>query len=508
MKAPAEAHAPLETLELLGVDAPVRLEELVDKNALRELVDSWARIFGVEIRVSSTSGGLLAGSAAPGPILPLLGDRGAAMAAEAFRAGPSRDVRTSATGEQYRVVAVDYERRATGVLAIGPFVLIGDDAPESGLASRSKPSAQTAALAEPPAELLALAGDGDRAAVAAAWARVPRFSQGRMDEIASHLGTVLEVMLFSGHKALVTSQMHLASVQESYRELTEKNASLEDAYSRLKELDRLKSNFLATVSHELRTPLTSIMGYGEMLAVGLAGELNPEQKDFVETIRTKSDQLLGLIMSLLDLSKLESGTMPVRVARTSMGSVLGDAVSTLRPTAMKKGVTLDVDAPDSLPPVLGDVDRLRQVFINLTENAIKFTPAGGTVRLDARLTTVRVANEPGLVLVAPLRPVIEVRVSDTGVGVPEHERERIFDPFYQIDQTSTREHGGAGLGLAIVKRLVDAHQGTIHVEGNDPHGAVFVVAIPSGRTSLPPSRGPSSGPPAGSSEGSIPPIFG
>src|SRR5215470_5216811 len=102
--------------------------------------------------------------------------------------------------------------------------------------------------------------------------------------------------------------MHLASIRESYRELNEKNEKLAEAYERLKELDRLKSNFLATVSHELRTPLTSIMGYGEMLAEGIGGKLNSEQLEFVQTIRNKSDQLLGLIMSLLDLSKLESGT--------------------------------------------------------------------------------------------------------------------------------------------------------------------------------------------------------
>jgi signal transduction histidine kinase len=293
-------------------------------------------------------------------------------------------------------------------------------------------------------------------------------------------------------------------VRESYRELTEKNESLEEAYERLKELDRLKSNFLATVSHELRTPLTSIMGYGEMLAEGVAGPLQDEQREFVETIRTKSEQLLGLIMSLLDLSKLESGTMQVRVGRLSVGSVLEEAVSTLLPTALKKGVAIELEVPPELPAVLGDGDRLRQVFINLTDNAVKFTPEGGRVRLTARLTVDQQHGEPGLVLVAPLRPVIEVRVSDTGIGIAEAERAKVFDPFYQIDQSSTREYGGAGLGLAIVKRLVEAHQGAIWVEGNTPSGAVFVVTLPAPRVSNVPPR-PSTPPP---SRGSLPPIFG
>jgi signal transduction histidine kinase len=318
---------------------------------------------------------------------------------------------------------------------------------------------------------------------------------------------VLEVMLFSGHKALLTSQMHLASVRESYRELTEKNERLEEAYERLKELDRLKSNFLATVSHELRTPLTSIMGYGEMLAEGVAGPLSEEQREFVETIRAKSEQLLGLIMSLLDLSKLESGTMPVRVSRLLIGAVLEEAVSTILPTALKKSVGIELDVPADLPPLLGDADRLRQVFINLTDNAVKFTPPDGCVRLVARLTVNQPVGELGLVLVAPLKPVVEIRVSDTGIGIAPTEREKVFDPFYQIDQSSTREFGGAGLGLAIVKRLVEAHQGSIHVEDNDPHGAVFVVTLPATRHSNAPPR-PSSPPAPPSTPGQLPPIFG
>ena len=195
-------------------------------------------------------------------------------------------------------------------------------------------------------------------------------------------------------------------------------------------------------------------------------------------------------MSLLDLSKLESGTTAVRVTRLGIATVLEETVSTLAPTAMKKGVSLELDVPVDLPPVLGDGERLRQVFINLADNAVKFTPSGGAVRLVARAALEQPTNEPALVIVAPLRQVVEVRVIDTGIGVPESEREKVFDPFYQIDQSSTREYGGAGLGLSIVKRLVEAHQGSIHVEGNTPQGAVFVVWLPAARPSLlpPPSR--------------------
>jgi len=337
--------------------------------------------------------------------------------------------------------------------------------------------------------------DQERARVA--WPKFPRVEPEKIEQLGRHLATVLDVILFSGHKALLTSQMHLASIKESYRELEEKNERLEEAYDRLKELDRLKSNFLATVSHELRTPLTSIMGYGEMLAEGVAGELNDEQAEFVETIRAKSEQLLGLIMSLLDLSKLESGTTAVRVTRLAIGTVLEETISTLAPVAMKKGVSIELDVPVDLPPVLGDAERLRQVFINLADNAVKFTPSGGSVKIVAR-ATVEQTNEPALVIVAPLRQVVEVRVIDTGIGVPEPERAKVFDAFYQIDQSSTREYGGAGLGLSIVKRLVEAHQGSIHVEANEPQGAVFVVWLPAARPSLLPPA----------SRRTLPPVLG
>ena len=483
----------LPRLEIAGVDGdPLRLEELVDKRALREMIDSSTQIFGVPIRVLGGRGDVLAGPTQPSPLtIELVGDPAAsiirAAAVEPLAAGGSSlaGTLTTRTGELYRVVPLEYDRHSVGRIVVGPYAAPGADHP-------------------PPALTAAIPGL-DPARARAAWGRVPRLTPERAAEIGAHLATVLEVVLFSGHKALLTSQMHLASMRESYRELTEKTENLEEAYERLKELDRLKSNFLATVSHELRTPLTSIMGYGEMLSEGMAGALNEEQREFVDTIRTKSEQLLGLIMSLLDLSKLENGSMPVRAGRLVIGAVLEEAITTLVPTAKKRGVSIELDVPAELPAVLGDPDRLRQVFINLTDNAVKFTPPDGVVRLAARLTVDQPMGEPGLILVAPLRPVVEVRVSDTGIGIAADERQRVFDPFYQIDQSSTREHGGAGLGLAIVKRLVEAHQGSVRVEPNAPHGTVFVVTLPAARPSGAPPRS-SALPP--SSRGSLPPIFG
>jgi two-component system sensor histidine kinase BarA len=298
---------------------------------------------------------------------------------------------------------------------------------------------------------------------------------------------MLDLILFSGYRALLTSNMHLASVRESFRELESKNDKLQAAYDRLRELDRLKSNFLATVSHELRTPLTSIIGYSEMLVENLAGDLTDEQREFVQTIRDKGEQLLLLIKSLLDLGKLESGTMSLRKSHVDIAGLVRDVVATMAPTARKKDVDLGYEVEASLPQLWADAERLRQVLLNLTENAIKFTPARGRVAISVRLGAMDAARPDdagGIVILSARRSAIEFRVSDTGIGIPASERERVFDAFYQVDSSSTREQGGTGLGLSIVKRLVDAHDGLVRVLDNEPRGTAFVVTIPVKRATL------------------------
>ena len=338
-----------------------------------------------------------------------------------------------------------------------------------------------AGLREPPPTLSATVPKLDVIQATQRLANVPRVKPEALGRIARHLKTTLELIIFSSHKAFVTSKLHLYSVREGYRALEEKTVRLEQALTRLKELDRLKTNFLGTVSHELRTPLTSIIGYSEMLAEGIAGPLSQEQSEFVKTIHGKGEQLLGLIMGLLDLSKLDSGTMSLRQATMQIGRTLDEAVSTVAPAAIKKGVELVLEKDDTVCDLAGDAERLRQVFVNLADNAVKFTPKGGKVTLKSRvkLEAGDGDDDDGAVLLAPLRRVVEVTVSDTGIGIPASERTRVFDAFYQVDSGSTREYGGTGLGLSIVKRIVDAHGGTVTVTANEPTGTVFVVTLPS-----------------------------
>jgi signal transduction histidine kinase len=468
--------APNKTLDELTLGSGMSLEDLVAKDGLAEVIKSANELFGLPIRVFSEDGKLLADAADSLELYAYLNTSRAGRAAlsdvvaavKSLSPGAEGEARyTCVTGASYRVAAIVYDGRQIGRMILGPFV----------------PNAE----AEPAASLLSLDAQLDAEMLRALYRKLPVGEDQTVTRVCRHLTRTLDLLLFSGHRALLTSNMHLASVRESFRELEDKTEKLQVAYDRLKELDRLKSNFLATVSHELRTPLTSIIGYSEMLVEGLAGQLSAEQRDFVQTIRDKGDQLLSLIKGLLDLSKLESGTMSLRKNNVDVAALVRDVASTMTPTARKKEVELALEVEKGLPQIWADAERLRQVLLNLTENAIKFTPVSGAVRLTARLTGMDAqsgGDAGGMVLLGARRTGVELRVADTGIGIPESERNRVFDAFYQVDSSSTREAGGTGLGLSIVKRLVDGHDGNVRIESNQPRGTVFVVTIPVKRATI------------------------
>lgn len=465
-------HDENQALDVVG-DQPIALEDVVDREALADLCKSTHALFGIGVRVYSSQGALLANNATEVDLCRYVneipGTRAACgatvSAAKSVDPGDDGEVTHACfTGLAYRIVSLEHEGRRVGRIVLGPYAPAG--------------------LREPPPSLAQVDKRLEVLKASDLLANVPRVKPEALARIAKHLKQTLELIIFSSHKAWVTSKLHLYSVRESYRELQDKTERLEQTLAKLKEGDRLKSNFLATMSHELRTPLTSIIGYSEMLAEGIAGPLGEEQQEYVRTIHGKGEQLLRLIMGLLDLSKLDSGTMSLRQASTEIGPILNEVLTTLAPVARKKEVELTLDN-DGLPCELAaDAERLRQVFINLVDNAVKFTPKGGKVTMTARVTDVPVTageedDDMGAALLAPLLKEVEIRVSDTGIGIPAAERAKVFEAFYQVDSSSTREYGGTGLGLSIVKRIVDAHGGRVHVESNQPHGTVFVVALPS-----------------------------
>jgi signal transduction histidine kinase len=465
-----------KSLDELTLGSGVGLEDLVDRAALDELVRSFFELFRVPLRIYTGDGKLIADASEQTSLYAYLNSlkngrvalRDLVAKVKGLDPGPGGEVSHGCvTGAVYHVVGISYDSRPLGRMILGPFL--------------------PPTVREPPASLLGIDPDLDAERATSLLYEMPRAREETVRQIARHLRKTLDLILFSGHKALLTSSMHLASVRENYRELQDKNAKLQQAYDRLKELDRLKSNFLATVSHELRTPLTSIIGYSEMLAEGIAGDMNSEQREFVQTIQEKGEQLLALIKGLLDLSKLESGTMTLRKVDMDVVPLIHDVAQTLAPTARKKQVELEFQTESGLPLLWADPERVRQVLLNLTENAIKFTGSGGRVGISARSVVMeRPGGEDGggLVLLPHKRPALELRVTDTGIGIALSERERVFDAFYQIDSSSTREQGGTGLGLSIVRRLVDAHDGTVAVEDNAPQGSVFIVTIPCKRATL------------------------
>ncbi|HJK99770.1 MAG TPA: ATP-binding protein [Polyangiaceae bacterium LLY-WYZ-14_1] len=445
-----------------------RLEEVVDREALGDVCRSFFELFGISVRVFSKDGALLADVHQERTICRYVNTLGQGRLACASTVSDVKQVepddRTMIhpcfTGAVYRVVPIDYQGRRVGRFILGPYL--------------------PAEVREVPQSLLVVDPELDAERARGALAEMPRVKQETADRIGDHLRRVIDLILFSSHQAHLTSEMHVASVRESFRELAEKTTQLQRAYDELKELDRLKSNFLATVSHELRTPLTSIIGYSEMLTGGIAGEMNAEQMDFVETIRSKGDQLLTLITSLLDLSRLEQGTLSLKPSRLDPRVVVQEVADTLGSIAHKKAVTIELDIDPDLEPLEGDPVRVKQVITNLGDNAIKFTPREGRVRIAVRGVDVEAPGSEGargLVLMSAARRGFEVVVQDSGMGIPASELEKIFDAFYQVDGSSTRTHGGAGLGLSIVKRLVEAHGGSVRVESEVGRGTSFTVTF-------------------------------
>ena len=270
----------------------------------------------------------------------------------------------------------------------------------------------------------------------------------------------LEVVhFFAGEAAAI---LQLRTLREQANEL-----------EALREADRLKDEFMAVVSHELRTPLTAISGYGDILLRKLSGPLNERQERQVVGIRDASRRLLGLINDLLDVSKLEAGTLDLHLGAIEPYAAIERAVASTRVIAANKGVRLEVREPpgdNPLPRVRADDERLQQILSNLVVNAIKFTPQGGSIWIDAIADSTRLSDGT---------ECVDFRVCDTGVGLAPGQAERVWDRFYQVESSSTRRFGGAGLGLSIVRRLTELHGGRVDAssEGVD-RGSTFAVRLP------------------------------
>jgi two-component system, OmpR family, phosphate regulon sensor histidine kinase PhoR len=232
--------------------------------------------------------------------------------------------------------------------------------------------------------------------------------------------------------------------------------------SELKRLELVRRDFVANVSHELRTPVTVIKGYAETLLDGVLTTDAATASRFVTTIHGHADRLAALIGDLLALSELEAAGYQLEMTTLALADSSRKVCSLLEGKAFTKGITIANELTTSLPPVLANQQRLEQVFFNLLDNAITYTPAGGMVTIAAT---------PGV-------DTIRVRISDTGPGIPPEHLPRLFERFYRVDSSRSRDQGGTGLGLAIVKHIVHLHGGTVSVESTPGAGTTFSFTFP------------------------------
>lgn len=236
-------------------------------------------------------------------------------------------------------------------------------------------------------------------------------------------------------------------------------------YEALVHADQAKNEFVSLVSHELRTPMTSIRGYTDMLRKGVVGPLTPQQQEFMDVISRNVERMRIMVSDLLDISRMESGKLRLKPVSTSLKAAVEEAVRIVQEQLQSKQQFLITDIPDSLPPVYADPDRLAQVLINLLDNAVKYTPARGTIAVRAK----RHEKEPGF---------IHCAVMDNGIGISPEDQQRLFTKFFRSENPTIREQTGTGLGLAIVRNLVEMHGGNMWVESTLGVGSVFHFTLP------------------------------
>ncbi len=285
-----------------------------------------------------------------------------------------------------------------------------------------------------------------------------------------------------------------AKVAERTHDLSAAKSALEASNAKLHELDRLKSDFVSNVSHELRTPLTAIRMSVDNLLDGVTGEISPALHRYLSRVKSNTDRLVRLIADLLDLSRIEAGRIELRRTQLAVDEVMQEVAEALRPMLSEKGLTLSVLPPAAPILAFADRDKLHQVLLNLAGNAVKFTPAGGRVMLsatrghrpDAAPADSSPPAEPSTDRPADLLPEeIEVRVEDTGEGIPPEELTAIFDKFHQVRRDGQHKAHGTGLGLTIVKSLIELHGGQIWVESELGKGSCFIFTLPT--TPVPPA---------------------
>jgi signal transduction histidine kinase len=294
-----------------------------------------------------------------------------------------------------------------------------------------------------------------------------RAAEGRpslLGEAIIELGFLDRVTL---DKAITEQIIRLrAALEDANRNLEyrvqQRTAELEEALRKLSEINQLKANFIANVSHELRTPLTHIRGYLELLSTESLGTVNEDQKKGIDVSMRAADRLQNLIDDLILFSLAARGEMTLALKPVDLNRVISSVLMRAAQKADDQKIDLDVDIDPALPSVQADEEKLNWVLSQLLDNALKFTQPGGKVRLSARLED---------------RKMVNITVSDTGIGIPPEQIKEIFEPFHQLDGSATRRFGGTGLGLALVRQIVEAHGSLINVRSAVNEGTTVTFPL-------------------------------
>lgn len=249
-----------------------------------------------------------------------------------------------------------------------------------------------------------------------------------------------------------------ASNRNLEQRVRERTAELNEALKRLAELNQMKSNFVSNISHELRTPLTHVKGYLELMISESLGEITEEQRHALTISQKSTSKLEGLIEDLIMFSLASRGELSMKLGNVDVRRLISLIAKSANSKANERGVNLVVSVNESIPFVQADSEKLAWVLSQLVDNAIKFTQSQGSVIVTAK--------EEGSNLV-------QISVSDTGIGIPQNRMQEIFEPFHQLDGSSTRHYGGTGLGLSLVRQIIEAHGSLLDVKSVEGKGSVF-----------------------------------
>ena len=269
-------------------------------------------------------------------------------------------------------------------------------------------------------------------------------------------------------------QQELNERHQTEIKLVDSNQKLAISNDELSRATRLKDEFLANMSHELRTPLNSILGMTEILKDQIFGEVNERQNQSLQTVENSATHLLALINDILDVAKIESGQVTLELTATSIKSLCKSSLSFVKQQALNKRIQLIDRIPAYLPELMLDERRIRQVLINLLNNAVKFTPEGGNITLEVS----QISSDQADVFSNDAPNYLRIAVIDTGIGISAENIQKLFQPFIQIDSALNRQYVGTGLGLALVKRSVELHGGEVELLSELGVGSQFIVNLP------------------------------